>query len=89
MNFTSISWRLFRRPIIAKPENVVAYTKAAISLHNYLRSSESSAYCPPGFVDGEDREGNIVRGNWREDEASSSLLPVAMTSSNRLKISWN
>ena len=28
-------WRLFRRPIETKPENVVAYTKAAIALHNF------------------------------------------------------
>ena len=29
-------WRLFRRPIIAEPERVVVYVKAAIALHNYL-----------------------------------------------------
>ena len=66
---------------------MVLYTKAAIALHNYLRSKESSAYCPPGFVDGEDGEGNVVRGSWREDEASSGLLPMTMTSSNRLELS--
>ena len=40
-------------------------------------------YCSPGFVDGEDGEGNTVRGSWREDEGSSSKTSVAMTSSNR------
>ena len=40
-------------------------------------------YCPPGFVDGEDGEGNVVRGSWREGEGSSSMTSVAMTSSNR------
>ena len=29
-------WRLFRRPIIADPNKVVIYSKAAIALHNYL-----------------------------------------------------
>ena len=40
-------------------------------------------YCPPGFVDGEDGEGNVVLGNWRNDESSTSLTSVSMTSSNR------
>ena len=79
----AFSWRLFRRPIIAKPENVVAYSKAAIALHNFLRCRESTVYCPPGFVDGEDGEGNVVLGSWRNDESSTSLTSVSMTSSNR------
>ena len=76
-------WRLFRQPIVAKPSNVVAYAKAAIALHNYLRCTESAVYCPPGYVDGEDGEGNIIRGSWRADGELSSLTSVSRTSSNR------
>ena len=79
----SCRWRLFRRPIIANPDNVVAFAKAANVLHNFLRYTESSVYCPPGYVDGEDGEGNVTNGSWREEEASLSMLAVAMTSSNR------
>ena len=35
-------WRIFRRPMIAEPNKAVTYTKAAIVLHNYLRTLESS-----------------------------------------------
>ena len=35
-------WRIFRRPMIADPDHVVAFTKAAIALHNFLRTTESS-----------------------------------------------
>jgi len=60
------------------------YTKAAIALHNYLRTTESSVYCPPGFTDGEDGEGNVIEGTWRtDDEESTGMNPVASTSSNR------
>ena len=59
---------MFRRPIIADPSRVVIYSKAAIALHNYLRTEESSVYCPPGFVDGEDGSGNVIDGAWRRDE---------------------
>ena len=76
--------RLFRRPIISQPDRVVTYTKAAIALHNYLQTTESSVYCPPGFTDGEDGEGNVIEGAWRtDDEQSTRMGPVACTSSNR------
>ena len=77
-------WRLFRKPIIAHPANVVAYTKAAVALHNMLRCTESTVYCPPGYMDGEDGEGNVISGTWRDEEASSSgMTAIGMTSSNR------
>ena len=79
--------RQFRRPIISQPDRVVTYTKAAIALHNYLQTTESSVYCPPGFTDGEDGEGNVIEGAWRtDDEQSTRMGPVACTSSNRYVI---
>ena len=36
------------RPIVAQPEKVVVYTQAIFVLHNYLRITESTVYCPPG-----------------------------------------
>ena len=76
-------WRIFRRPIIALPENVILIAKAAICLHNFLRTTESTIYCPPGFIDGEDGAGNIVLGHWRNDDQSSSMCPISRNSSNR------
>lgn len=57
-------WRIFRRPIIADPDNAILFTKAAIALHNFLRTKESTIYCPPGFTDGEDGAGNVIAGSW-------------------------
>ena len=65
-------WRIFRRPILAEPDRAVCYTKAAIALHNYLRTEESSVYCPPGFVDAEDGTGNAIGGSWRHSDQESS-----------------
>ena len=72
----------FRRPIIAGPERVATYTGAAIALNNFLRTTESSVYCPPGFVDCEDGLGNVNRGNWRGEE-STVLQSVSRVGSNR------
>lgn len=77
-------WRFLRRPIIADPDNVTLYVKAAVALHNFLRTEESSVYCPPGFVDGEDGCGNIVEGGWRRDEeGNTGMTNIHLTGSNR------
>ena len=63
---------------------MVLYSQAAIALHNYLRTAESSVYCPPGFIDGEDGAGNIFDGGWRGDEdPCGGLVSVAHAGSNR------
>ena len=76
-------WRFLRRPIIANPDRVVIYTQAAIALHNYLRTVESSVYCPPGYVDSEDGCGNIIEGGWRADDNNTGMQPISQTGSNR------
>ena len=76
-------WRIFRRPIIAHPTRVVTFTKAAVALHNYLHTTESSVYCPPGFIDGEDGAGNVIEGSWRSEEDSSGLQQLGHTGGNR------
>lgn len=55
------------RPIIAELENVT-YTKAAIALNNFLPSTKSSLYCPPGFANSEDGDGNFIVGCWQEEK---------------------
>lgn len=62
---------------------MVKFTKAAIALHNFLRTEESAVYCPAGFVDGEDGSGNIIRGSWRDGENASGLVRTGKVSSNR------
>lgn len=79
----SARWRIFRKPIIADPKNVVLYTKATIALHNFLRAHESSVYCPPGYTDSEDADRHIVRGAWRDEaESSTGLTSIQRSSTN-------
>ena len=73
-------FRIFRRPIIAKPEKVTRITQAACVLHNYLKILEmhcpasGRVYCPPGFIDREDSQGNIIPGDWRTQ--GNQLHPI-------------
>ena len=62
-------FRVFRRPIIAKVEKVVAITKAVVALHNYLiffNKDKENSYCPANFVDQETEDG-LMPGEWRKD----------------------
>jgi len=74
-----------RRTVIVHPDHVILFTQAAVALHNYLRTMESTVYYPPGFVDSEDGFGNIIEGtcSWRNDEAVTGLQPVSCIGNNR------
>ena len=66
--------------MIAEPDRVICYTKAAIALHNYLRTTQSSVYCPPGFIDGAE---NIIEGDWRTDgDPGIGFQPTRQVGSN-------
>ena len=80
-------FRIFRRPIIAKPEKVILITKAIVALHNFLMkkctNKESNYnYCPPSYIDNDTSSGFRV-GDWRtESEHNDGLLPMQQTGSN-------
>ena len=77
-------WRMFRQPIIAAPEHVVLFTKAAIALHNFLRTEESTVYCPLGFVDAEDGTGNLLAGGWRaQTSGDTGMRRIGQVGGNR------
>lgn len=73
----STKFRIFRRSIVANPRKVTKITKAACVLHNYLKISEASnassnrPYCPPGYADHEDVDGNLIPGDWRNISADA------------------
>ncbi|XP_064472445.1 uncharacterized protein LOC135386686 [Ornithodoros turicata] len=54
-NAFGIRWRIFRRPLNLKVENVELLVQASIVLHNFLKAQEEAApggetYCPPGVA---------------------------------------
>ena len=70
----SSRFRIFQKPIIASVENVQYYVMACICLHNYLRQTENSLYCPYGFVDIETGCGEIKEGEWRSLMVNQNVL---------------
>ena len=84
-SFGAAQWRIFRRPIVAPLDNVVihVFTKTAIALHNLLRTTESTVYCSPGYIDTEDGLGNVIDGDWRcEVSNDSGLIRIGQVGGN-------
>lgn len=74
-------WRIFQMPIRRTVANVERYKLACLVLHNYLRLTDNAHYSPVGFIDLEDKEGNICPGEWRlmrcnQSENLQRLQPV-------------
>lgn len=74
-------WRVFLRPIVADVEMCERITKAAVALHNFVQreeediSPEERKYCPTGYVDFEDNDGNIILGAWRKEGVILRTMP--------------
>ncbi|XP_030762705.1 protein ALP1-like isoform X2 [Sitophilus oryzae] len=74
----SSRWRILRKSICASLEICELIAQATVVLHNFLQKSEldippnERRYCPTGFVDYLDRDGNIHEGLWRNEGASLS-----------------
>ena len=55
-------WRILLKPIKASVKNAEKYVLAYMALHNYLRQTNTAAYCPTCFLDL--ASGNIRPGEW-------------------------
>lgn len=72
-------WRVFRQPIALEPKKVRTITLAAISLHNWQRSSSSigKVDLPKGLIDQETETGEIIEGSWREDAPTGTWFSLS------------
>lgn len=80
-------WRIYRKPIVAKAENVEKLVKATVTLHNWLRLKDlrnRGSFITPGMVDQETSDGSIVEGTWRQNVVldNTALLPIASSSTH-------
>ena len=74
-------WRLFRGTFTLHPKDAEYITIATLVIHNFLRQGTSQKiYCPPGFADAGNENGNFVPGMWRESSPTESFLPLTVPS---------
>ena len=84
----SARWRIFRRPIRAKPESVERIIKACVCLHNYLAQTDNAGYVPIGFIDAEDSTVDLIPGSWKSIVAGdrSALQGIQRVGSNNYRL---
>ena len=68
-------FRLFLNHIHAYPENAAVFILAGVCLHNFLRQRCGRSYTPPGSVDVEDANQQVVPGDWRQIPGAVNNLP--------------
>lgn len=81
-------WRIFRTTIIADVNMAEWIVCTALCLHNYLRilelaeRPENATYCPINYIDTWDNNGNIIPGNWRQDNINVTLQSIGRMGAN-------
>lgn len=59
------------------PDNASTVVLACCVLHNFCRGQRCATYCPPGFGDVVDVNGDVVDGAWRTEDMP--LLDIEAT----------
>ena len=68
-------FRLFLKDIHAYQENATKFILAGVCLHNFLRQRCGRSYMPPGSVNSEDPNQQVVPGDWRQIAGTTTNLP--------------
>lgn len=67
-------FRVFHTTLCVKPESAVSIVHACLVLHNFLMCKHSTEYTPPGSMDDERENGDVVNGEWRHGTSTSSCI---------------
>lgn len=62
------------RTLFCSPERAQKIVSACCILHNYFLKDSRSSYCPAGFVDRYDENGNLIEGDWRKNVQNMTHL---------------
>ena len=62
---------IFTTRMCFNPEKATIITLATLVLHNMLRQLSYKSYTPEGYIDMETESGDIVKGEWREENCWS------------------
>lgn len=62
----SAKFRLFHTTLCVKPKNAITIVHASLSLHNFLIKKCPTVYTPPGSLDSENENGEVIAGEWRQ-----------------------
>lgn len=67
----SAKFRVFHTTLCVNPENVISIVHACLVLHNFLIKKCPTIYTPPGSLDSENDNGEVIAGEWRQNGSSN------------------
>jgi len=76
---SSAVFRVLRKPMLLEPEKATIVTSCVAFLDNFLRRNSASRniYTPQGTFDQEGPDGNVILGNWRqEDDPQNAFMQL-------------
>lgn len=76
-------FRVFTTKICLNPDKATMITLAALVLHNMLRQHSYESYTPEGFIDFETEVGDVVGGEWRDENIGESVFKSLPKSDTR------
>jgi len=77
-------WVCLRRTLFVNPDRAQHIIAACCLLHNFLLRKVNDDYCPTGFDDHYDENGEFVEGIWRKNIPEDSLMNSGLSNqSNR------
>lgn len=81
-------FRIFSHAIGLQIDKIEDIVLCCCALHNFLRSRQSSRliYTPPGCLDAEDCDGNIILGNWRNNPQCQTFQSIKRQGSNFMSV---
>lgn len=76
-------FRVFTTKMCLDPDKATIITLSTLVLHNMLRQFSYESYTPDGFLDVETEVGDIVAGEWRNENNGESVLQSLPKSNTR------
>ncbi|XP_068675425.1 uncharacterized protein [Montipora foliosa] len=62
----SAKFRMFHSTLCVKPKNAISIVHSCLALHNFLIKKCPTVYTPPGSLDYENENGEVIAGEWRQ-----------------------
>lgn len=79
---------MLRTTLAKYPDNVEAIISATVCIHNFIMKNEEhiagfQLYCPAGYIDSYDENGDVIPGSWRDESTPRCITRLNRVGSNR------
>ena len=77
-------FRVFRTRMCLDPDKATIIILATLVFHNMFRQLSYKSYTPEGYIEMETESGDVVEGEWREENVGASVLQSLPMSNTRI-----